>query len=79
MNESAFKKEKSDVRQGTTDRGSASNADLVTAEVQFRQRVVLAANQTQRHLDKAHYQPRKHRVAPKKGLFEGKFIHKMKE
>jgi hypothetical protein len=44
--ESLFTRSKSDVRQGTTNRGSASIANLVAVEVQYLQRLVLAANQT---------------------------------
>ena len=79
MNESSFKIGKSDIRQGTTDRGSTSIADSVFSEVQRLQRVVLAANQTKTRLDKAPLSIRKNRVAPKKCLFEGKFLHKLKE
>ncbi len=56
MNESSFTRWKSDVRQGTTDRGSASIANSVAGEVQFRQRYVVAANWTQTQLDNARYQ-----------------------
>ncbi len=53
MNESSFKKGKSDVRQGTTDRGSTSIANSVFSEVQRLQHLVLTAKQTQTHLDNA--------------------------
>jgi hypothetical protein len=70
LNESSFKKGKSDIRQGTTDRGSAGIANLVAVEVQYRQRVILAANQTQRHLDNTHYQSiQKIRVVPRRNVF----------
>ncbi len=51
--------EKSDVRQGATDRGSASITNSVTGEVQFRQGVVLAAKLYTKNLDNAHYQSEK--------------------
>jgi hypothetical protein len=50
MKKSSFTSLKSDVRQGTTDRGSASIPNVVLTEVQFRQRVVLAANHTKHAL-----------------------------
>ncbi len=59
LRESAFTSLKSDVRQGATDRGSASIADLVVVEPQRLQRLVLAANQTYSQRDKAHYHPQK--------------------
>jgi hypothetical protein len=45
------KREESDVRQGTTDRGSANITNSVFGEVQFLQRLVFAANQTQTRLN----------------------------
>ena len=59
LNESSFTSLKSDVRQNATDRGSASIANLVDSEAQLLQGVVLAANQTQTHLDRTHYQSKK--------------------
>jgi hypothetical protein len=50
LKEKSFTSLKSDVRQGTTDRGSASITNLVVVEVQFRQRVVLPANHTKHTL-----------------------------
>ncbi len=44
------KRKKNDVRQGATDRGSASIANLVKAEVQRLQRFVHTANKTQKAL-----------------------------
>ena len=48
----------SNVRQGITDRGSASIADLVAVEPQFLQYLVLTANQIQTHLDNAIINPK---------------------
>jgi hypothetical protein len=64
-NESLFSRQKSDVRQGATDRGSTSVANLVVVEPQRLQRLVLAAKKTRTHLDSAHNQSiRKNRVVP---------------
>ena len=51
LKESSFTRLKSDVRQGATDRDSARIANPVVVEHQRLQRLVLAANRTQTHLD----------------------------
>ena len=52
-----MQRRKSDVRQGVTNRGSASIADLIVVKEQRLQGLVLAANQTRTHLDNAPYHP----------------------
>jgi hypothetical protein len=69
MNKNSLKRRRNDVRQGTTDRGSANIANLVVNKLQFRQRVVLAANRTQTQHDDAISNP-KNRVAAKTRLDE---------
>ncbi len=59
VNESSFTKWKCDVRQGTTDRGSACIANFVAEEVQHRQCVVFAANHTNNSLIMPHTQSEK--------------------
>jgi hypothetical protein len=52
-------KGESDVRQGTTERRSASITNLVLTEAQYLQLRVLAAYHTQIQLDNNHYQSKK--------------------
>jgi hypothetical protein len=69
MIEISFTRTKSDVRQGTTDQGSASIANLVAAEDQRLQHLVLAANQTHTRLDNAPLSIKKKKIGWRQRIF----------
>jgi hypothetical protein len=62
-----------------TDRGNTSIVNMIEVKHQELQSLVAAEIQTQHTLIMPHYQSEQNRVAPKKRLYEEKFIHKFKE